>query len=70
MRNIDAKYKISYKIQGKPMPDMFVTEQGLNFMTKGYVVLKNFIPQDVIQMVKSTWKRWESITRSSCSRRL
>ena len=29
-------------------------------MTSGYVVLKDFIPKDVIQMVKSTWKRWET----------
>jgi len=42
------------------MPDMFATEKGLQFMTSGYVVLKDFIPKDVIQMVKSTWKRWES----------
>lgn len=60
MRDIDAKYKISYKQHGKPMPDAFATEKGLQFMTSGYVVLKDFIPKDVIQMVKSTWKRWES----------
>jgi hypothetical protein len=60
MRDIDAKYKISYKQHGKPMPDAFVTEKGLQFMTSGYVVLKDFIPKDVIQMVKSTWKRWET----------
>jgi hypothetical protein len=52
---IDSKYS-----NGKPSPTQYVTKDGLQFMSNGYVVLKNFIPKDVIQMVKSTWTRWEN----------
>jgi hypothetical protein len=54
------KYSISYKVEGKPQPNMIVTAEGLQFMSGGYVVLRNFIPKEIIEMVKSTWKRWET----------
>lgn len=61
MRDISkADYCITYNDEnGRKCLKDYATKEGLQFMTQGYVVLRNFIPPDVIQMVKSTWKRWE-----------
>lgn len=53
-----VKYRV--KNSTAKLEDAITNETTWNLMTKGYVVLKNFIPKDIIEMTLDNWKAFET----------